>query len=224
MAEAGYKCTIRFTGVPTTIAAEPTTALGLDAATGFYGYRITSAAKRALNITTPWRLQDGSGATIVWTAFGAASFPTGTFYLTSSVAVVTFTGEYFPLGSSQVTTGIKDFTISESVDMLDTTVMDGVSNLKKRKGGLRDASVSFTGHYTAADYALLEAANANDTVVMLDMVYAASNTFRAIALIESIEMSASVDGLVEANISLQITGDTHAETGLAAGIFDGIMP
>jgi len=103
--------------------------------------------------------------------------------------------------------GIMDFSLSDGRDVLETTDFAGTS-LKTRIVGLRDLSASLSGQLEAADtaYAKVKAAYNAGNPIGLQITRDGTNGLVMEMVVESIERSASVDGLVEVSISLQHSG------------------
>ncbi|QDP46864.1 MAG: hypothetical protein GOVbin406_53 [Prokaryotic dsDNA virus sp.] len=113
-------------------------------------------------------------------------------------------------------TGAKDLTLSNSADILDTTAFSDGS-FRTKLSGLKDASMSFSANFetgsTNGTVADLFDALANATTKHFFMGLSGADAgagnnagFRAEGIIESVEISGSVDGLVEASVSVQLTG------------------
>lgn len=100
--------------------------------------------------------------------------------------------------------GTKSVDLSDSTNMLDVTAFDDGS-LRRRLAGLRDESISLSGNHEAANAGWLRILDAclDGTDVFLQFVYDGSNGFEFQCLVESISISASVDGLVETTANLR---------------------
>jgi len=117
-------------------------------------------------------------------------------------------------------TGAKDVTLSNSADILDTTAFDDANAFRTKLSGLKDASMSFSANFEAGtalgsvkDFfdALSDGsgtAGIRHFFIGLTGAPGASNAgFAVTGIIESLEISGSVDGLVEASVSVQLSGE-----------------
>lgn len=211
MAKAGWQCAIRKSGPSTSTSSEAFTSLGGDE------FQITSAAKRMIDISQPWHLRDNAG-TVPFASVTAADFAFGEFTVSGVAGALTFYGNYLPLTTaSELFAEAKSFSISESVELLDTTVFTSTSNYRKRIAGLEDYSLSVDMNLNARDMERLTALKDGTAICGVEINSGASPLFRGYGRIANIERSGSVDGLVEATVEWQVTADRHAETGLFAG-------
>lgn len=119
-------------------------------------------------------------------------------------------------------TGAKDVTLSNSADILDTTdFADG--SFRTKLSGLKDASMSFSANFEAATgngsiKDLFESLDPSSSSVtneagvrhfFIGLTGASGGTeagFAVSGVIESLEVTGAVDGLVEASVSVQLTG------------------
>lgn len=217
MAKAGWQCAIRKSGPSTSTTSEAFTSLGSDR------FQITSAAKRMIDISQPWHVKDGGG-TVPWEDITSADFAFGEFTVLSVTGALTFYGNYLPLTTtSEIFAEAKSFAISESVELLDTTVFTSTSNYRKRIAGLEDYTLSVDMNLNALDMERLTALKDGTAICGVEVNSGASPLFRGYGRIASIERSGSVDGLVEASVEWQVTADRHAETGLFAGPSDRLL-
>ena len=106
-------------------------------------------------------------------------------------------------------------TLSNNADILDTTQFDDSTSFRTKLSGLKDASMSFsanfqagTGDGTVKD--VFDALSAGGTrYYFVGLTGAAGGTdagFATAGVIESVEITGAVDGLVEASISVQLSG------------------
>lgn len=139
---------------------------------------------------------------IILRTSSAGSTPFITDYATAAAA-----------GSDMV--GAKDVTLSNSADILDTTAFDDSTSFRTKLSGLKDASMSFsanfeagTGDGTVKD--VFDALSAGGTRhYFIGLTGASGGTeagFAVSGVIESVEITGAVDGLVEASISVQLSG------------------
>jgi predicted secreted protein len=112
-----------------------------------------------------------------------------------------------------VTDGIKQFTVADSRDLYDITdFADG--NVRARLAGLRDYNVSLSGDFESASTAYLflrasyEAGIPCAVRTHMGGPSGASIGYAYLCLVESLEVSASVDGTVEFSASLQSSSGT----------------
>lgn len=106
-----------------------------------------------------------------------------------------------------VTDGIKQFSIGDSNDLLDITDFAD-SRLRRRIAGLRDVQIDLDGdlEITSAAYLKLRAAYEAGTAVGIQILYDGTNGVSYSMIVESLERSGAVDGLVEVSVSLQHEG------------------
>jgi len=100
--------------------------------------------------------------------------------------------------------GTKSVDLSDSTNMLDTTAFND-GRLRRRLAGLRDESLSLSGQHEAVDVGWLHVLDAllGGSEVFVQFVYDGSNGFEFRCLVESVGISASVDGLVETTATLR---------------------
>ncbi len=111
--------------------------------------------------------------------------------------------------------GVNDVSVSLSRNLVDVSVMDASSDFIKRLATLKDFPISISGFFEPLDTAYGHFKNAftNPALPVIVQVYfdgskaAGSQGFQVTALVESIEISASVDGAQEVSISLQSNSD-----------------
>ena len=111
--------------------------------------------------------------------------------------------------------GAKDVTLSNSADILDTTAFDDTTAFRTKLSGLKDASMSFSANFEtgSGNGSLEDLFNALSTATdkyffigFTGTTGAAGSGVTATGVIESVEITGSVDGLVEASVSVQLTG------------------
>lgn len=218
MPKAGYTCLIRRSGVGSAVTSE---VMQVDSGTT---YRITNSARRAVDTEVAWHLKDGA-ACVAWTnvtgldlAFGRVTLgtpPTGT---------LTFNGNFLPMTTSaEIVSEAKGFTLSESSDVLDKTVFTSTSRMMKKTYGLQDASLSVDLFVNPTDMPRLATLSANAGIVLMEINSGVSSLFRGYGRIDSLERSATVDGLVEATVNVTLNGERHEPTGLISGYTDRIL-
>lgn len=104
-------------------------------------------------------------------------------------------------------TGVLDFTIGDSSDILDKTAFsDG--RFRRKLVGLADISVSLSGDldHSATAYRTLRAAYSAGNEVGVMIKYDGTNGVVYGMVVSQIERSASVDGKVEFSITLEHSG------------------
>lgn len=188
-ASAGYAAKLYRSGTSTSMTAEATTLV-----TG-KTYRITNAAKRMLDPAVAVVVDDG-GSPVSASDILSIDYLHGLVTFDPSYTVsgaVTFDASYLPL--SQIA-DVYTASFSTSVMMLDDTVYEDAQI--SRKPGLKDISGSFSCYDEGATAlsSLLEAG----TVLYLTWMQTGSGStphLRARVLLESEDVSAAVDGLIE---------------------------
>ena len=110
--------------------------------------------------------------------------------------------------------GAKDVTLSNSSDILDTTAFTD-ANFRTKLSGLKDASMSFSANFAVGttngyiEDLFNGLSDGTDRYLFLGFTGAtgtAGGGIRATGVVESVEITGSVDGLVEASVSIQLTG------------------
>lgn len=201
MASAGYLSTIYKPGTATTMTAE-----AMNLVSG-KTYRITDDAKRVIDPTAAITVLDNAVPVTLATdvedidllmgkvTFAASYTPTGP---------ITITTDYLPM--SAITCG-RSFTFSASRDLADTTCFNS-TGVRSKKALLKDCSVTidqledvpggeFATEFAAGTPVILVIGPGNDPLAA-DVVHIAARV-----LIESDELSAGFDGLVESSLSAQ---------------------
>ncbi len=212
MARAGFQCAIRRGGIPTTMTAEACTTLSSTS------FQVTSAARRCIDPSFPWHITV-SGATLAYTSVTAFDFLFGQFTVTSPLAAApTLTGTFIPLTTaSEFVSEVKGHSLTESSELLDTTVYTSTSPFRRRISGLADASLSLDMLLNPNDMARLATLSATGSDVFVEVNSGFSPLFRGIGKITSIERSTSVDGLVEATVEWVLSASRDDRTGRIAG-------
>lgn len=209
---AGFNCKIRRGGTPTAMTAEAMTAIGGGR------YQITAAARRCIDPNLAFHITQ-SAATLPYAEITAANFEFGEV-TTATVGTTTVTGFFIPLGTADILSEVKGFSLSESTDLLDRTVfLDGVP-LRRRIPGLADASVSLDMFVDQDDLPDLRDIYENGEETMLEVDYGATELFRGWGVIESLERSGAVDGLIELSVTWNLSAQRNPATGLVSGYSD----
>jgi hypothetical protein len=185
-ATAGYNAKLYRSGTSTAMTAEATTLV-----TG-KTYRITNAAKRMLDPSVAVVVED-SGSPVV-PLFIDYLHGLVTFHpLYTVLGPITIDANYLPL--TQIA-DVYNASFSTSVMMLDDTVYEDAQ--VSRKAGLKDISGSFSCYDEGAT--ALSSLLAAGTVLYLTWQQTGSGStghLRARVLLESEDVSAAVDGLIE---------------------------
>ena len=134
---------------------------------------------------------------------------------TSSDTATPFTTSYANAdGEGAEMAGAKDVTLSNSADILDTTAFaDG--SFRTKLSGLKDASMSFSANFQAGTgdgsvkdvFDALSSGGTRHYFIGFTGIGAATEAgFAVSGIIESVEITGAVDGLVEASVSVQLSG------------------
>ena len=213
---AGYTCLVRRSGTSTTVSGE--------ACTNTTGntFRITAAAKRVIDPNMPLNFQDG-GATVSFSLISSLDFLNGVVtFATPRGGAITFNGNFLPITtSSEVFLESKSYKLGLKKDLLGTDVFSGTTSLiaRRRIAGLEDVQLDVESLAQPADLLVLDTAKDNGTVLVTEVYFGADTTprFRGFCLVENVDRSATVDGLVMTNVTFKIASQTNTTTGLTAG-------
>ncbi len=218
MPKAGYTCLIRRSSI-----GSATTSELMQVDTG-NTYRITSSARRAIDPEVAWHLKDGA-ACVAWSNVAGIDLAFGRVTLGApATGTLTFNGNFLPMTTSaEIITEAKSFTLTESADVLDETVFTSTSRMMKKTYGLQDATISVDLFVNATDMPRLATLSANTGLVLMEINSGVSALFRGYGKINSLERSATVDGLVEATINVTLDGERHEPTGLISGYTERIL-
>ena len=102
--------------------------------------------------------------------------------------------------------GVNDASITVSGTLIDVSAMDGTSDFVKRLRGLKDFPMSISGFFNPSDaaYTYIKANFTSGTALGIKFDYSGGASFQCNdVMVESIEVSASVDGAQEVSISLK---------------------
>jgi hypothetical protein len=176
-------------------------------------FYITSAARRCIDPTAAWSVL-ASGVTQSYSSvsvdflFGEVAFATAP----ASPTGVTFNGNYLPLTtSSEVLSEVRSFTLNRSDNLADATVFSTTATYRRREALLRDVEASLDMFLNQDELATLRTYMNAGTEVVLEVYWGAEPRFRARTLIDNIEMSGNVDGLLEASVSFKLSTYRVAE-------------
>ncbi len=208
MATAAYPTTVKIPGTSTVFTGAVT------ALTTGTSYQITDPVKRIIDPAVAVTVYDGASP-LAHTAF-VVDYLFGIVTLSGAPAgAVTVDGSYLPM---LTLAEARDFSISASADLIDSTVFAS-TGVKLKMAGLKDFSVSIEalqlvsydndpGGGTQKIATLFDAG----TPVLLEIrPSGAGDYFRGWTVIESYEKKGAVAGLIELSISL--TGSARTGTG-----------
>jgi predicted secreted protein len=107
--------------------------------------------------------------------------------------------------------GVNDVSVSLSKNLVDVSVMNASDDFTKRLATLSDFPISISGFFEPTDtaYGHFKSAFVDPALPVVVKVFfdgtkaAGSQGFQVTVLVESIDISASVDGAQEVSISLQ---------------------
>lgn len=231
MAQAGYTCVVRKSGATATIAAEPMQIIPAGTSYGPFPlpstnstvFRVTLAARRCIDSSTVFNIKTGTG-TVLYSDIVAADFLNGEFTLSGATAgnatSLTFNGNFLPITtSSDFVPETKSFSLSNSVDLLDTTVMASAACgqfFHMRTYGLKDAMLTVNVIADALKLGDLYTAMFNGAPLVTEIYFGndAIPRFRGQCLVESINAKAQVDGRIETDINFKI----HASNSVSAPV------
>jgi len=196
MARAAHTCSLYYTGTTTAVLGE---SCQVVAGTGGLVFEITDAAKRILDPVVAPIVYDGGVPVAVGVNYLFGRFT----FAVAPGAPVTCDVAYLPRHELTETT---EFSVSLAADVVDTTTLDSASGFKTRAHTLLDCS----GSFSALDVGLTDfgggtlsawLTNGSSKVIEMNLV---DEIVRAWAVMESVEPSGSVDGLVELSLSWQL--------------------
>jgi hypothetical protein len=203
MASAGYLATVSVTGTATTMTGE---AMGNIAGTTF---QITDAAKRIVDPATAIVIKDGG---VVWGGTFTIDYLSGMVTLSGAPGgAVTIDGKYLP--ARQIAQAY-EIDASLNRNLADSSLLG--SDFSKRTSTIGDITGSMSCYdtglevYTDVDLAQILK---DGTTKVVEMDWNGTNILRFFALFESIEASASVDGVQSASASFSMNGQTALTTG-----------
>jgi hypothetical protein len=224
MARAGYLALVRKGGFPTAITGE-----ACELVSGSVNFRITSAARRVIDPNTAWHLKVGA-ATLAYTGIVDVNFVSGEIQLAAHTngSALTFSGNYIPITtSSDLVLEARDFQLSDSTNLLDSTVFTGTTDrTRKRTAGLDDVDFTVETIASRRDLASLSTMKFNGDSVVVEVYFgnASDPRFRGFCRIESIETSGNVDDLLSTSVGFKIAAVRHGESGQVATYDFTIQP
>jgi len=201
MAAAGHKTTLKISGTGVVTTGEATTNLGSNR------YQITTAARRIVDPNASLVVRDG-GTPIATTGY-SFDYLFGIATLTAPPGgAVTVDCTYLP---TQSITEVAEFNFNGSADLLDSTTYE-TTGARSKKTGLVDCAGSFRGYALpnldvdsgSGGTQSLESFRSAGTAKLLEASFDdGAGILRAWVMLEGIETSASVDGLVEVTGNFQ---------------------
>ena len=118
-------------------------------------------------------------------------------------------------GGYSILAGVNNVTISLGRTLVDVSAMNGTDDFTKRLAALKDFPITVSGFFepTATAYTNIKSAFTNAALPLIVKIQfdgsngAGSRGFQVTCLVESIEVSASVDCAQEVSINLQSNSD-----------------
>ena len=213
-AYVGFTSSIKLSGTPTAMTAEPCTSLTSTT------YRVTSATKRHLDPSAAMIVYDG-GVAIAFASV-AVNCATGIITLSAPPAgAVTIDANYLPMLSMA---DVRGFEINIGGDLLDSTVMDTTTTSRARIQGLLDVSGTVEG----LDNLRTDLDSGAGTVIpftdfqagtykLLTIALGSSGAyFAAFVKFADIKLGATPEDLFKATLSWSLAGHPGVTTGSAA--------
>jgi hypothetical protein len=195
------------------MAAEMMSVIHVNSGGASVSFYITTQARRCVDPTQPWSVL-ASGTTQSYSSvsvdflFGEVTFAAPVASATS----VAFNGNYLPLTtSSEVLSEVRSFTLNRSDNLADATVFSTTATYRRRKALLRDVEASLDMYLNQGELAALRTYMNDGTEVVLEVYWGQEPRFRARTLIESIETTGNVDGLLEASVNFKLSTYRVAE-------------
>lgn len=200
MAIAGHTTRLKVSGAAVPVTAEACTSLGGGV------YQVTNTARRIWDPSAAITVKDGG--TPVSSALWSFDYLFGkvTFSGYTPSGAVTVDGSYLPVAT---VAEVKSFSASFAGDLLDRTTFDSAGS-KQKQAGLRDGSGSFVmlssplddiDPVTGGTQNLATVMN-NGTPKLFEALFG-TQYLRQWVILEGIETTAAVDGLVESTVSYQ---------------------
>ncbi len=202
-ATAGYLATISVTGASTTMTNEATTN------TAGHSYQITTAARRIVNPAVAIVIKDGG---VAWGHSFTFDYLNGTVTLDRAPGgAVTIDGAFLP--ARQITQAY-ELDVSLSANLAESSLLGTIFTQRTR--ALSDISGSMscydTGLTDYTDVSLVDVLNGGTSKV-IDIQWNGTNYLRFFAKFESVEPSASVDGIQSLSASFMADAQTALTTG-----------
>ena len=204
MATAGYLATISVTGASTAMTNEPTTN------TSGTSFQMDTAARRIVDPSVALVIKDGGSA---WGGTFTFDYLNGIVTLSGApTGSVTIDGAFLP--ARQISQAY-ELDVSLSASLPDSSLLG--SEFTQRTRALGDITGSLTcydtGTQTYTDVDLVGALTDGSTKVVDIQWNGGTNYLRFFAMFESVEASASVDGLQSATASFSMNSQIALTTG-----------
>lgn len=230
-AQAGFGCLVRKSGVSTAITTEVCSIFAASSTK----FQITDSTHRVIDPQVNFHFKDGT-TTLAYSTISSLDYVNGQVVFASPLASNTalslsFSGSYLPITtSSDVILETKSFKLSQSRDLLDTTVFagttGGAANIHKRLAALEDVSLSVHSIAQPSELGTLASTQFAGAPVVVEVFFGdvTANRFRGFCQIESIERSEEVAGMLETDINFKIAAILNENAGLVAGYAHKVQP
>lgn len=198
--------------------------MAITSGTASTTFRITDSAKRLINPNDALHVKNGT-TTVAYSDISSIDFLNGIITFASaradgSVTSISFSGSYLPITTtSDVVLETKSFKLSQSRDLLDTTVLTGTTDFtRKRLAALKDFSLDVESIALDADLAWLATTFFNGDHVVPEVYFGdvAAPRFRAFCKIGSMDKEEDVEGLGTINVSFQAAAVLNSDSGQVA--------
>lgn len=202
---AGYACLVRKSGTSTAITAESCASISV----GSTAFQVTDSTKRVIDPRADFNFKDGS-TTIAYSNILSLDFLNGRVSFSAAVAgALTFNGSFLPITtSSDIILETKSFSLGQSVDLQDATVLTGSTTnyAHVRVPTLKDVTLSVDSLSTATLLGSLSSAMFNGQPVITEVFFGDQNTprFRGFMQIDSISNAEAVDGLMDTTVDFKV--------------------
>tara|TARA_R100000664_G_C2703818_1_gene103169 strand:+ start:33 stop:674 length:642 start_codon:yes stop_codon:yes gene_type:complete len=203
-ATAGYLATISMTGTATTMTNEAMSGGGVT-------FQITAATKRIVDPATAITIKDG--ASTINPSTYTFNYLTGTVVLSGApTGSVTITGKFLPV--RQIAQAY-ELDVSLSRTLVDTSLLGTEHTLRTAALGDITGSLSCydTGLEAYTDISLASVLQSGVSKVIEMSWNGGTNYLRFFSKLESVEASASVDGVQTATASFSMDAQTAVTTG-----------
>lgn len=197
MAYAGRKALVKVAGTTVTMTAEATTLLSGAGITVNTQYQITATTKQIIDINSTITVL--VAAVPVTTGFTIDTLQGIIIFDTPAIRTVTVTGKYVPTSTAAE---CKEWSNTINADMLDVTKFQDDWLVKQQ--GLKSCEGSLSRWLTIDTY-FFDALIAGLPVVIEMYAQDTLNPDRVWAILNSVEMSAAVDGALEEAVSFEST-------------------
>ena len=219
MAQPGYSCVVRKTGISTTIAAEPCSIASQSwwpplPSPNSTVFRITDVTRRCIDPNQPFNFKDGA-TTIAYSTLSIDFFHGVITTAAPTAGALTFNGNFLPITTaSDFIPETKSYSLTVSSNLLDKTVMGGLTAnfVVARIPALKDVSLTVESITDLVQLAYLNTVMFQGAPVVTEIYFGrdAIPRFRGLCLVESINESVAVDGLVQTSLSFKIAAQGSA--------------